>query len=560
MRIVDLSIKNFRGISSLVWRPPPGVVCLVGPGDSGKTSILEAIEAALYPRWALQFVDSDFFHISTDRPIEIEVTVVDVPARLLTQDKYGLDQRGISPTGERHDEPDDDDTPALTIRLRVDQTLEPVWHVISDRNLEGRSISARDREAIAAVRLGDDADRQLTWTRGSSLSRLNDDPDLVAAALSAAHKKARDAISELDFEELKAAAEKAGEWGVQYGAQLTTPLDVGVDPRQLNVGSGSLNLSQADGIPARSAGLGSRRLLALAIQREAAGQSVVMLVDEVEHGLEPHRLRHLLRELRASGQQVLLTTHSDTAIAELGADDIGVVRRSRDGTVEIRKPDQRLQGVLRAMPEALLARQIVVCEGATEYGIARGLTAAWDRTAPAPMASRGTVFVDGGGGDNAAGRAVALQTLGYTCAFWGDSDRPTEPPAAVLEAAGVQCIVWDGGMSTEERIAQDVPDQTLGEIWELAVAEKGVETVANQFAATIVIEGPRPQSWADWVASAPIDELRIAIGKAAARSGWFKTVSGGEHLGALVAGVLPAIPDADLFRKTEGLRAFAYRD
>jgi len=560
MRIVDVSIRNFRGISNLSWQPPPGVLCLVGPGDSGKTTILEAIESALYPRWALQFVDSDFFQGSTAEPIEIEVTVVDVPSRLLTQDKYGLDQRGFAPSGEIHDEPEDEDTPALTVRLRIDESLEPAWHVISDRNPEGRVIPARDREILAAVPLGDDVDRQLAWTRGSSLTRLNDDPDIVSAALSAAHRKARDAVSDLDFDGLKEAAEKAGEWGVRYGAQLAVPLDVGIDARQLNVGSGSLTLAQADRIPARSVGLGSRRLLALAIQRQAAGQSVVMLVDEVEHGLEPHRLRHLLQELRRSGQQVLLTSHSDTAIAELGTDGIAVVRRDDVGRVGVLRPDPALQGVMRAMPEALLARRVIVCEGATEYGISRGLVSSWDATRDVPLAARGAVFVPGGGGDNAAQRALALQTLGFECAYWADSDRATTPSIDVLRAAGVQCIVWDEGLNTEQRIGNDVSDEILGRLWELAVSEKGAETVANQLGSALAVPGSPPRSWPEWLASTSVDQLRSVFGSAAARFGWFKTISAGEQLGTVLAGSLPSIATTDLARKADEVQAFAYGD
>lgn len=44
----------------------------------------------------------------------------------------------------------------------------------------------------------------------------------------------------------------------------------------------------------RAAGLGSRRLAALAIQRASFPEGGIVLVDEVETELEPHRLRHLI--------------------------------------------------------------------------------------------------------------------------------------------------------------------------------------------------------------------------------------------------------------------------
>ena len=230
MRIVRLSVRNFRGIRSLNWDLPSGVTCLVGPGDSAKTTILDAIEFALLPRSQAQFVDADFCAEATERRIEIEVTLVDLPTELLTQAKFGLEQRGWTQEGAIRDEPQDDDTPALTVRLQVDESLDPVWHVISDRNADGRAIGVRDRAAIGAARLGEGDRRQLSWVRGSSLARVTDSPDAIAAVLNQARRSAWLAINDLDFEELAQTASTAGEWGERYGSYAALPLDVGLEP------------------------------------------------------------------------------------------------------------------------------------------------------------------------------------------------------------------------------------------------------------------------------------------------------------------------------------------
>ena len=60
MKIRRLGISRFRGIRQLVWEPRGPFVCLLGPGDSTKTTILDAIELVLAPRWSVQFDDSDF--------------------------------------------------------------------------------------------------------------------------------------------------------------------------------------------------------------------------------------------------------------------------------------------------------------------------------------------------------------------------------------------------------------------------------------------------------------------------------------------------------------------
>jgi putative ATP-dependent endonuclease of the OLD family len=42
-----LSIKRFRGIKTLSWRPARGVNAILGGGDIGKTTILDAISLLL---------------------------------------------------------------------------------------------------------------------------------------------------------------------------------------------------------------------------------------------------------------------------------------------------------------------------------------------------------------------------------------------------------------------------------------------------------------------------------------------------------------------------------
>jgi len=76
MPIIKLiEIKNFRGIRELQWAPTPGINCLVGPGDSGKSTILTAIDFCLTARRHLQFSDSDFFNADVNQEIFIQVTI-----------------------------------------------------------------------------------------------------------------------------------------------------------------------------------------------------------------------------------------------------------------------------------------------------------------------------------------------------------------------------------------------------------------------------------------------------------------------------------------------------
>ena len=125
MKIRHVSVKNFRGIQQLEWNVGADVVCLIGPGDATKSTVLDAIAYALSPKWFLGLNDADFFAADTSEPIVIEVTVTHPPRHLLTETKYALLQRGWSAEHGLSDDPDPVGDAALTVRLTVDDALEP---------------------------------------------------------------------------------------------------------------------------------------------------------------------------------------------------------------------------------------------------------------------------------------------------------------------------------------------------------------------------------------------------------------------------------------------------
>ena len=43
MQVRQLKIINFRGIGSLDWKPQSPLCCLIGVGDTGKSTVLDAI-------------------------------------------------------------------------------------------------------------------------------------------------------------------------------------------------------------------------------------------------------------------------------------------------------------------------------------------------------------------------------------------------------------------------------------------------------------------------------------------------------------------------------------
>lgn len=75
MRIIDLEILNFRGIkeSHITFPSDSRIVCLIGAGDSTKSTLLKAIEWLFWPTWSLMINDADFYHSDPTKPIVISI-------------------------------------------------------------------------------------------------------------------------------------------------------------------------------------------------------------------------------------------------------------------------------------------------------------------------------------------------------------------------------------------------------------------------------------------------------------------------------------------------------
>ena len=503
MRLRRLEIEKFRGVKSMDWRYIPDTAALVGPGDSGKSTILDAIERVLSPKWNVAFDDTDFWELHTDVPIIIRATISDLAPSFYRDSKFGLLLHGfdkdkgeaVKACGEEGEEH------ALVVELRVDASLEPVWSVL-DADGEKHPFMARDREALGMLRVGGYVDQHLGWGRGSILTRLTESGDTVGAVLAEATRHARSGLKTDGLEKLATAARRVEELGKNIGVALQNSLVPHIDASSMSVAAGALSLHDGK-VPTRRAGLGTRRLLTVAMQCEAATKSGLSIVDEFEYGLEPHRIRRLLRVLRGrapEGQglakgQLILTTHSPTVLSELNPAEISVTRRAADGTVTVRSLPDAVAYVLARTPEALLARKVIVAEGATEMGLCRALDEAWTVETGVSFGYRGVAVVDGEGGTQPAALAGHLATLGYDVALLIDSDAN----AKTSKAAGAVVLAWPGGLCTEQRLATDLPEAAIMRMAEVAdeFGGRGVrDALADQLkvARSALKEGD-PASW-----------------------------------------------------------------
>jgi hypothetical protein len=570
MRVCHVKIDNFRGIKRADFHMDEPMVCFVGAGDSAKSTLLDAIEYSLYPHWAPRFDDSDFFQCKTSHPIVIEVSVRDIPIELRTDLKYGRHLRGWNTkTKEIIDDHAENDelVDILTIRLTVDEYLEPTWHVVNDRLSEGIPISWRDRQRIRVFRIGSYARSEFSWRKGSTLSRLTDDSSeadrKVCEALRDMKNKANDGVASSFDEVLKTISTGHSEFGLKVGN-----LSAAVDAVGWNGDSSMLSLHQ-DGIPASRLGLGSSRLLSMSAQLRVVGEGGGVLVDEIESGLEAHRIRHMLRVLKLKAAektagQVIFTTHHAAVLQELGCDPLFIVKKDNGGSVNVEKVPVEVQGTVRSMPDAILAPRVIVCEGATEVGLLRALEETLCRTdIKKSLAYNGVTVADALGGGEVKKRCEHLLVVGKSVCAFMDSDVSEAMPS---ESAGLKVIAWDGAVCTERRIIEDLSEDELRmfvqEIPALTGKTEGsiFDQIHSRLSGVTV-------SCLDHLFDACIADIAclrqgLFDSATAKEKEWFKNVGRGEALGSFLFDekIYEAMKDTDFGKKIEMIKKWVAGD
>jgi putative ATP-dependent endonuclease of OLD family len=574
VRIRKVEILNFRSIRSLIWRPSPGLNCLVGPGDSAKTTILDAIDLCLGARRNVAFSDTDFFNLDVTQSIQITLILGQLPDSLKDLDNYGIYLQALDAnTGVLQDEPAQGFDTVLCLRLMVGSDLEPNWSLVSQRAQalgHERNIAWKDRLLIAPARLGTYAHSNLSWTRGSVLNRLCEERPNLGAELANSAREARatfgnQASAQLT-ETLQIVTQQASILGVPIGAQAQALLDI----HAVSISEGAISLHNESGIPLRSLGTGSSRLLVAGLQRVAAQKASIALVDEVEYGLEPHRLIRLLDSLGAKENppplQAFLTTHSPVAVRELRGDQIFVVRKQPDGSHHINTVGvaDDIQSTIRLDPEAFLARSVIVCEGASEVGLIRGLDQYWVALNYRSLMAAGTAYVNVGGGepDRCFIRGLALLQLGYRVMVLVDADKP--PTQAVVDSytsAGGQLITWRPTRALEDELFLSLADAGVDAVIQLALEYVDRELMASQISSQsqgrITLDDIFRQRQ---LGQSYTLEMRQLLGLVSRhrKNGWFKSVSKFEVLAKSVVGPNLQTAEPGLIELINGLFGWAH--
>jgi hypothetical protein len=529
-----IAIRNFRGISRLDWSPNPGINAIIGPGDSYKTTILEALDLTIGARRS-SFTDADFHDLDTGEPIVIDVTIGDLPKEILNLEGYIRFLRGYwDAFGSVEDEPINGVEPVITLRLTVGEDCEPTWCLFSNRvgptDLP-RDIRGDHRALVSAQRIGATVSQHLAWGPRSVLTRLSDSKDGLATVLANANRAARKEFKIDDAADLKPAVETARTVAKDMAVAGGLDAVAALDARSVNVSNGAIALHDGRGVPLRALGLGSSRLLAAGLQAAAAVAVPILLLDEVEHGLEPHRIARMLHHLGSKSenpsQQVFLTTHSPVVLRELSADQLWVARRRPDGVLDLRYISQLegAQGLLRSHPEVFLSPTVLIGEGATEVGLCRGLDLYETEQRREGMALHGVTLADGGGTKQWK-TACDFQRLGFRVGLFRDSDVSVPALEAEFLRLGGTVFAWPDDHSFEDELFGSIPLALIPKLLEIADKYR-TEDVVNQGLGS---SGLRKDDWAR-VRSNPTDADRALLAKAAGgKAGWFKRIDIAEDL------------------------------
>jgi putative ATP-dependent endonuclease of OLD family len=183
-----LRIERFRGIEKLEWRPAPGLNVIIGPGDSCKSTILEAIGALFSPAPNMNISEFDYFRRDIDKGFEIEAALAVGDGSILNNDRFPLPPLRGWRDGQLTDLPDEGGAEAVMVcRLTGTADQEAIYEVIGADDETRVPLSRALRQRIGLMRLGitDRWDRDLRLVQGGALDRYMEGQHLRQSILQA---------------------------------------------------------------------------------------------------------------------------------------------------------------------------------------------------------------------------------------------------------------------------------------------------------------------------------------------------------------------------------------
>lgn len=435
MRVRRLTLENFRGIATGEVVLTQNTL-LVGGNNIGKSTVCEALDLLLGPERLFRrpVVDEHDFYRSKYRdgegsPIEIRLHAVLIDLSPEVQRTFAphlrlWDDDGLSFIDESSDgiersedesvgwalsimfrgryDPEEDDFIGGTFFAHPTPTDSELDDEIRDSLGGGHTSFNRSHKRICgfvflrALRTGS---RALTLQRGSLLDTIlrlgnGGTTELWNQSL-AALENLDPAIGEV---------EQLASIRRDLNRRLSTFVQLANDSDPTTFHASNLTrdqlrqfvqlflATQPSGhvVPHARQGTGSLNLIVFAlltmIADKKGNQSVIFAMEEPEIALPPHTQRRVANfVLRKMGQSIV-TSHSPYVIEQFEPEDIVILTRPQSSELRsvtvantnLKTKKYRLER--RQFAEAILARAVLVCEGATEAVVARSASSAAERT------------------------------------------------------------------------------------------------------------------------------------------------------------------------------------
>ena len=438
MRVARLRIEGFRGVNSADIELTPHTV-LIGPNNSGKTTIIEALALLLgRDRLVRRLTEHDFFGSNPTEAsrVRIVATITEFPHNDPEHNhpwfgmEAGVDKWLDPTTGRLHPTPDHptwklavqiglaarydlDTLEPETVRFFVDdeETLDdPFAEDVFVRTVNVRALQELGFFLVPASRAWD------KWISFSSelfrrvVSTLGGMPSAAVRQErerlwnpDQAHRLERQRgltdIVENVNSELKNLLSVAPELQLRLTATDSESVLETVVPHYHKVGGPTLPTSR------QGSGLVSMQSLLLLMQlgktRSESGRSFVLAVEEPELHIQPSQQKRLVNRLNALCDQTICTTHSPTVAAMFAPPEIhfvdtknGVLTACRLIESEPAHPTNHEQHLLYAWRQRLVAALmhdcVLVPEGASDLSWLEALQTAleakqvWNVTGPQP--------------------------------------------------------------------------------------------------------------------------------------------------------------------------------
>lgn len=484
MKIDSVSIRNFRGIASALIKLPDHAV-LIGDNNTGKSSVLEAIDLALGPDRLSRrppVDEHDFFRGAYLAPepveglegvtpppapeIEIVVTITNLSEEQLA--RFGGSVEWLNrTTGEFYDQSNPAGIDAAEIAAALRVTFIGKYDADEDdfsgdtyfsRSLTEQEIPTSFRKKdkqhcgflfLRSLRMGS---RALSLEHGSLL-------DIILRLKEIRPRMWEDTLAELTKLDV-ASDPEMGISGVLESVNQSlkkyVPREWGAKPH-LRVSSLTREhlrkvvtafIATGDGdhsAPFYRQGTGTLNMLVLALLSQIAEdkQNVIFAMEEAETAIPPYAQKRIVHELRKLSAQSILTSHSPYVLEEFGLDQTVILSRSDQGELtqaSIELPDsvkhKRYRQEFRTrFCEALLSRRVLIAEGDTEAAalpvVARRL-ADLDSTKYASLEALGITVINAGTETQIADLGKLYQGLGKR--VFGLCDKQTDEAKQAIEA------------------------------------------------------------------------------------------------------------------------------